>query len=239
MGKQAVTEVQAGAEGSGEAAEAGSPLNATKLDVVNSPKREKILIGMLKEVGSKGYDVTSVRTILDRTGLYRQAFYDNFPDKDSCYLAALDAGLARIDALARAAAASEESWKRKLRAGLGAVLDFLDSEPDIGRALIVEVHAAGPKALSRRAAAMKEVTDFIDLARLEVKGSESPPAIAPEGIVAGIHAVVHSRLSTGADEGFRQLLPEFMYFAVLPYFGVEAASAEMQAARMGSGLDSR
>lgn len=231
MGKQAVTEVQAGAEGSGAMPKAGSPSDATRLDLANSPKREKILIGMLEEVGSKGYDVTSVRTILDRTGLYRQAFYDNFADKDSCYLAALDAGVARIGALARAAAASEETWRGKLRAALGAVLDFLDAEPDIGRALIVEVHAAGPEALARRAAAMKEVTDFIDLARQEVKGSESPPAIAPEGIVAGIHAVVHSRLSTGANEGFRQLLPEFMYFAVLPYFGAEAASAEMQAAR--------
>lgn len=231
MGKQAVTEVHAGAEGSGAMPEVGSPLNATRLDLANSPKREKILIGMLEEVGSKGYDVTSVRTILDRTGLYRQAFYDNFADKDSCYLAAFDAGVARIEALARAAAASEELWRGKLRAALGAVLDFLDSEPDIGRALIVEVHAAGPKALARRAAAMKTVTDFIDLARREVKGSEAPPAIAPEGIVAGIHAVIHSRLSTGADEGFRQLLPEFMYFAVLPYFGAETASVEMRAAR--------
>jgi AcrR family transcriptional regulator len=231
MGKQAATDVQAGAEGSGAMPESGSPLDRTRLDLANSPKREKILIGMLEEVGSKGYDVTSVRTILDRTGLYRQAFYDNFADKDSCYLAALDAGVARIAALARAAAASEETWRRKLRAALGAVLDFLDAEPEIGRALIVEVHAAGPEALARRAAAMKEVTDFIDLARQEVKGSESPPAIAPEGIVAGIHAVVHSRLSTGANGGFRQLLPEFMYFAVLPYFGAETASAEMQAAR--------
>jgi AcrR family transcriptional regulator len=231
MGKQAVTEVQAGTEASGAMPEVGGSLPPSKLEVVNSPKREKILTGMLEEVGSKGYDVTSVRTILDRTGLYRQAFYDNFPDKDTCYLAALDAGVARIEALARAAAASEETWRGKLRAGLGAVLDFLDSEPDIGRALVVEVHAAGPEALARRAAAMKVVTDFIDLARQEVRESETPPAIAPEGIVAGIHAVVHSRLSTGADEGFRQLLPEFMYFAVLPYFGAEAASAEMQAAR--------
>jgi AcrR family transcriptional regulator len=215
--------------------EAGGPLNATRLDLVNSPKREKILIGMLEEVGSKGYDRTSVRTILDRTGLYRQAFYDNFSDKDACYLAALDAGIARIESLARAAAACEESWRRKLRAALGAVLEFLDAEPDIGRALIVEVHAAGPEALAKRAKAMKEVTDFIDLARQEVKGPESPPGIASEGVVAGIHALVHSRLSTGAGDGFRQLLPEFMYFAVLPYFGAEAASAEMRAARVGSG----
>jgi AcrR family transcriptional regulator len=169
--------------------------------------------------------------VLDRTGLYRQAFYDNFADKEACYLAAFDAGVARLEALAGAAAASEESWRGRLRAGLGAFLDFLDAEPEIGRALVVEVHVAGPEALARRANAMKRIGDFIDLARQETEGVESPPQIAPEGILAGIHAVVHGRLSTGATEGFRQLLPEFMYFAVLPYYGAAAASAEMQAAR--------
>ncbi len=198
---------------------------------MNSPKREKILEGMLEAVGGEGYDATSVRTVLARTGLYRQAFYDNFADKDACYLAALEMGIERLEALGMRAAASEESWRGKLRAGLGALLDHLDDEPDFGRGVIVEVHAAGPEALSIRAEAMKRAADFIDLARLEADESESPPQIAPEGIVAGIHAIVHSRLSTGASDGFRGLLPEFMYFAVLPYFGAEAASAEMQAAR--------
>jgi AcrR family transcriptional regulator len=232
MGKQAATEVQAGAAGTGTRREAEALPRTPKLEVVDSPKRDKILAGMLEVVGSEGYDAASVRMVLDRTGLYRQAFYDNFPDKDACYLAAFDAGIERVEALAIAAAASEGSWRGKLRAGLGAVLDFFDAEPDVGRALVVEVHAAGPEALARRADAMKRLGDFIDLARLETEGEESPPGIAPEGIVAGIHAIVHARLSTGATDGFRALLPEFMYFAVLPYFGAAAASAEMAAARM-------
>jgi len=198
---------------------------------VNSPKREKILEGMLEAVGTEGYDTTSVRTVLDQTGLYRQAFYDNFADKDACYLAALQLGIARLEALVAREAASEEGWRAKLRAGLGGLLDQLDEEPAMGRAVIVEVHAAGPEALAIRAEAMKRAADFIDLARLEADEAESPPQIAPEGIVAGIHAIVHSRLSTGATDGFRRLLPEFMYFAVLPYFGAEAAGAEMKAAR--------
>ena len=78
---------------------------------------------MLEAVGAEGYDATSVRTVLDRTGLYRQAFYDNFADKDACYLAAFEMGIARLEALVVRAAASEESWRGKLRAGLGALLD--------------------------------------------------------------------------------------------------------------------
>lgn len=230
MGKQATTEVRAGAEGAGAIREVEVVPHAPTLRLVISQKRQRILNGMLEAVGAGGYDAASVRTVLDRTGLYRQAFYDNFTDKDACYLAAFDAGVERIEALAIAAAASEETWQGKLRAGLGALLDFLESEPEIGRALVVEVHAAGPEALAKRAEAMKRAADLVDLARAEAPGPEAPPPIAAEGVVSGIHAVVHSRLSSG-EEGFRALLPEFMYFAVLPFFGAEVAGAEMEAAR--------
>jgi len=232
MGKQAATKVQAGAAGTGRIREIEARSHSPKLELVGSPKREKILEGMLEAVGAEGYDATSVRTVLDRTGLYRQAFYDNFADKDSCYLAALEMGIRRLEAEMLRGAASEEDWRGRLRGGLGALLDLLDAEPDFGRGVIVEIHAAGPEALARRAEAMKKATDFIDLARAESEEPDSPPTIAPEGIVAGIHAIVHSRLSTGATDGFRQLLPEFMYFAVLPYFGAETAREEMEAARV-------
>lgn len=228
MGEQAATKVLAGAEETG--AVGGTIPHASTLKLVTSPKRERILEGMLQSVGAEGYDTTSVRTVLDSTGLYRQAFYDNFADKDACYLEAFEFGVERLETPVLAAAASQKTWQGKLRAGLGALLEAFDSDPDLGRALIVEVHAAGPKALEKRTEVMDRITAFVDSARGAGEG-ESPPPIAPEGIVAGIHAVVHARLATGSSEGFRELLPEFMYFAVLPYFGSEAAEQEMQAAR--------
>lgn len=191
-------------------------------------KRQAILEGMLEAVGAEGYEQASVRTVLGRTGLYRQAFYDNFADKDDCYLQAYDMGLERVEALVRAAAEPEMDWTGRLRAGLGALLAFLDEEPDVGRALIVEVHVAGPEALAKRTAALSKVSEFLDQARMSVVAS--PPPIAADAIAAGIHAVIHARLATGSSEGFGRLFPEFMYFAVLPYFGTEQASAEMQAA---------
>jgi AcrR family transcriptional regulator len=230
MGKQAISKVGAGRARTDVGTAVEELSRVAKLGSVGPPKREKILVGILEEVGASGYDATSVRTVLDRTGLYRQAFYDNFGDKDACYQAAFEAGIAQLEALATAAAAGESGWRGKFRAGLGAVLEFVDAEPDIGRALVVEVHAAGPQPLARRAETMKKATDFIDLARHEPEGLESAPSIASDGIVAGIHAIVHSRLSTRANDGFRELLPEFMYFAVLPYFGAEAARKEMQVA---------
>ncbi len=229
MGKQAATKVRAGAEGTGATGKVFP--EAPTLRLVSSPKRQRILEGMLEAVGNAGYDAASVRMVLDRTGLYRQAFYDEFADKDDCYLEALAYGVAKFEAIAKAAAEPEEGWRAQLRAGVGAVLDALDADPAAGRALIVEVHAAGAEALKIRSEAMKHVTDFIDSARHASSGTESPPPIAAEGIVAGMHAVVHAKLAAGDEDGFRQLLPDFMYFAVLPYFGADVAGAEMKAAR--------
>jgi AcrR family transcriptional regulator len=231
MGKRADSKALAGARRVGITG-VPSPRNdnVPELKLVTSLKRQAILDGMLAAVGAEGYENTAVRTVLDRAGVYRQAFYDNFGDKGDCYLQAYDAGMERVEALVVAAAAAEPDWTGQLRAGLGALLAFLDAEPDVGRALLVEVHAAGPKALAKRGAAMARVNLFLDQAREVAGDSESPPAIAGEGIAAGIHAVIHSRLATGSSDGFRQLLPEFMYFAVLPYFGAELAAAEMRAA---------
>jgi AcrR family transcriptional regulator len=83
VGKQAATRVQAGAEGAGAIREVKVLPHAPKLELVNSPKRQRILTGMLEAVGANGYDATSVRTVLGLTGLYRQAFYDNYADKDA------------------------------------------------------------------------------------------------------------------------------------------------------------
>jgi AcrR family transcriptional regulator len=197
---------------------------------VSSAKRQRILEGMLEVVGSNGYDAASVRMVLDSTGLYRQAFYDEFADKDACYLEALRFGMSKLEAIAVEAAAAEGGWRAQLRAGLSAVLGALEEDPATGRALIVEVHAAGAEALAIRGEAMRRVTDFIDAARDAASG-EAPPPIAAEGIVAGMHAVIHAKLAAGDDGGYRDLLSDFMYFATLPYFGPEVADAEMKAAR--------
>jgi AcrR family transcriptional regulator len=188
-------------------------------------KQQLILQGMLKAVGTKGYERATVKDAIDEAGVYRQAFYDSFRDKEDCYLQALDAGSAWIELEMREAAAGLTTWRRQLRGALGGLLGFLDREPEVGRALLVEVHAAGPRAVQRRAEAMERAAAMIDLAREESDGDA--PAIASEAVVAGIHAVLHSRLSSDQQNGFLRLLPELVYLAVLPYFGADVAAMEM------------
>src|SRR5215218_2452054 len=181
---------------------------------------------MLEAVGQRGYEQTTVKDVLDAAGLYRQAFYDSFEDKEDCYLQALDAGSAWVELAMREAATGSSSWREQLRGALAGLLSFLDEKPGIGRALLVEVHAAGPGAVEKRTEAVSRAARLIDLAREE--SDDTAPAISAEAIVAGILAVLHGRLSSDKQGEFGRLLPELMYLAVLPYFGAEAAAAEMR-----------
>lgn len=189
-------------------------------------KRQRILRGMLEAVGAQGYEQTAVQDAITQAGLYRQAFYDNFEDKEDCYLHALDAGLEWVEIAMRKAADDEPTWRGQLRGTLAGLLSFLDEQPEIGRALLVEVHAAGGRAVERRTLAMERAAAMMDGARAESDGTA--PAISAEAVVAGILAVLHTRLAARQTEGFADLLPELMYLAVLPYFGAEAAAAEMR-----------
>ncbi|HET7121364.1 MAG TPA: TetR family transcriptional regulator [Solirubrobacterales bacterium] len=182
---------------------------------------------MLEAVGAEGYERATVQAALDRAGVYRQAFYDSFDGKEDCYLQALDAGSEWVETEMRAASGGAVTWRQQLRGGLAGLLRFLDNEPDIGRALFVEVHAAGPRAVAKRTAAMERAAAQIDRGRAESDGSA--PAISAEAVVAGILAVLHTRLAAGQTDDFARLLPELMYLAVLPYFGADEAAAEMRA----------
>lgn len=189
-------------------------------------KRERILQGMLEAVGTQGYERTSVQDAVGEAGLYRQAFYDSFEDKEDCYLQAIDAGSAWIELAMREAAVGETTWRGQLRGALFGLLAFLEEQPAVGRAVLVEVHAAGPRAVEKRTEAMERAVMMMDLAREESTGTA--PEISAEAVVAGILAVLHTRLSGDQTSDFMRLLPELMYLAVLPYFGPDAAAAEMR-----------
>jgi AcrR family transcriptional regulator len=189
-------------------------------------KHQRILQGMLEAVGTHGYERTTVQDAIARAGVYRQAFYDSFSDKEACYLQALDAGSAWVELAMRDAAAGETTWRDQLRGALTGLLRFLDEQPAVGRALLVEVHAAGPRAVSKRTEAMERAVSMVDLARKESDGGA--PAISAEAVVAGILAVLHGRLASNQTGGYLRLLPELMYLAVLPYFGAAAAAAAMR-----------
>ena len=108
---------------------------------------------MAQVVAEKGYAATTVADVVERAGVSRRTFYEQFADKEACFLGAYDAGLAAVlghvgDAVEVKA---DAGWRERARIGVEAFLALLASQPAFAQALQVEVLTAGPAALDRRA----------------------------------------------------------------------------------------
>lgn len=123
-------------------------------EVVVASQRGRLLDAMADVVAEKGYGGTTVGDVVERAGVSRRTFYEVFPDKETCFLAAYDLGLevmlARV--LGTAAALRGVDWRRRARASMETYVEVLTHEPAFAWCFHVEVLGAGPRALERRAA---------------------------------------------------------------------------------------
>jgi AcrR family transcriptional regulator len=121
-------------------------------EAVVASQRSRLIEAVAQVVADKGYAATTVADVVERAGVSRRTFYEQFADKEACFLAAYDAGLAAV--LDRVGGAVEVNptadWRERARIGVEAFLDLLASQPAFAQALQVEVLTAGPAALDRR-----------------------------------------------------------------------------------------
>lgn len=197
-------------------------------ELVSAVQRERLLAAMLRAASELGYRETNVQAVIERAGVSRPTFYEQFANKEACFLAAFDATAARLREQVAAAARKGDNLRDRLRFGLETLLHFTATEPDAARTLIVEARAASVDATMRRDDLLDHFADCIDAQVRELLPdlpSYSP--ITAAGIVGGVEALLYSRLNKGATDDLDALLPSMMYFLVLPFEGQEAARAEL------------
>jgi AcrR family transcriptional regulator len=201
-------------------------------DLVKAIQRVRLLAAMVGAVTETGYRGVTVQNVLTRAGISRPTFYEQFEDKEACFLAAFDASAARMRECVEAAVAdARPGWREALRSGIAALLRFIAEEPEEARTVIVEARASSPAGLQRRDRLLDHFAACIDaLVRDDL--DEAPSAIAAAGVVGGIESVLYARLQRGETEDLDALLPSLMYFAVLSYLGREAAGEELDDAAL-------
>lgn len=201
-------------------------------DLVRAVQRERLLAAMLATAADIGYRALTVQDVLTRAGISRPTFYEQFEDKEDCFLSAVDASVEHLRQRLRAAVADAgPDWRRQLRSGLEELVRFIADEPQAARAVIVEARASSPAGLQRRDQLLDQFATCIDdLVRDKLE--EPPSAIAAAGVVGGIESVLYARLQKGEIEELTSLAPSLLYFAVLTYAGREAADDELDGAQV-------
>jgi AcrR family transcriptional regulator len=186
-------------------------------------QRARIVAALAEETMERGYRAVTVADIVRRAGIARNTFYDNFASKEDCFLAAQD--FAVEESLRRVvdAATEKEGWEERLAAGLGAFLQYVESEPALARTCIVEALSAGPAAQERYEQSLQAFIPLLRIGREDAPDGEDLPDTLEETIVGGIFWVIYQRIVLGQTEQIEALLPDLVDFALTPYIGAESA----------------
>jgi len=140
-------------------------------------------------------------------------------------LAAFERALALAGERASAAFEAEEGWLERVRAGLLALLEFLDEEPALAALLVVHSAQAGPEVLARRSEVLDRIAVVLDDGRAPAR--DYPPPLTAQAVVSGVLGVLHGRLVKPKPGPLVKLTPPLMSFIVLPFLGVRAARGEL------------
>lgn len=196
--------------------------------------RERLLEAMLVTSGELGYENVAVKHVIERAKASRATFYKYFDDRESCFVEAHhDAGEWLYRRLV-GAGKRQPTWREGLRAAMAELLEFCANQPAIAKALLVEVHAAGGRALAQRADLMERLSRALDGARREIPSRQAPPPVTSDFMVGAIDTLVCAKLMDGDAARAPEMLPGLLHFVVMQYFGEQAAWEEMSSASLAT-----
>ena len=191
-------------------------------------QRERLLDAMAQTVSQRGYATTSVADVLKVARISRRTFYEQFIDKEDCFLAAYDEIAALCTERVVAAYRSQPEWEDGLARGYDALLHVLAAEPWFARLGVVEVLAAGPRALLRRDETLRRFAAFVAQLRSEIDLAEPPPDLVAQALGGGIYELIYSQLVRQQTNLLPTLADELLHFTFM-LLGVERRPAVPEA----------
>jgi AcrR family transcriptional regulator len=212
----------------------------TPEQVVES-QRGRILGAMRELVAGRGYRDVAVATVVQHAGVSRKTFYELYAGKEECFVAIYEREMERVLTPTLQAFEGTEPWVDRLRTALGVLLGTLAADPAAARICFVEVLAAGPLALERRARAYAALDPLVTPPAVDSAagrggaaesagpdGAAAPvPPTSSRAIVAGsvgyLTETLHREIAAGRVGELPALRPQLTRTLTLPFADQGAA----------------
>jgi AcrR family transcriptional regulator len=194
---------------------------------VSEVQRQRILLAMTSVTCRDGLTAVTVARVLEIARVGRRTFYEIFDDREDCLLALFDQAVSLAEERARAAFETEDAWADRIRAGLLAILDFFDDEPQLARVCVVHALAGARELLARRERVLSALRTVIDDGRDAGRSTNEISPLTAEGVLGAVLSVLHTRMLRAEGKPLRDLLNPLMAIIVLPYLGTRGARREL------------
>ncbi|OCB10246.1 TetR/AcrR family transcriptional regulator [Mycobacterium intracellulare] len=182
-------------------------------DAVRSSQEARLQVATVRVVAERGYAGASVRQIAARAGISTKTFYELYPDKESAFLATYSA----VDILVqqmRAAAATAQSARAVVEAGLTTYLATLAANPAFTQSLVVEAVASTDRIRERRSRGLADFAAVLVEGLRRVRGASGPDPVPTSteraliiGGLGGVNELVVQHLQSAPASSLLNITP--------------------------------
>ncbi len=116
--------------------------------------RERLLAAMAQSIEEKGYRETFVGDVVRLARTSRRSFYENFADREACFLELFDWATGDVMDRVAGAVSPEAPWEEQVDDALGAWLDALLERPGLWWSFTRELPALGRQAAEHQHSAI-------------------------------------------------------------------------------------
>ena len=170
-------------------------------DEVSQIQRSRMLFAMAEAVAEQGYPSVSVAEVVSRAGVSRATFYEQFTDKQACFLAAFDTAVGLVVGDLVTPSGADGAEPASFSDLLATYLDSIARHEAFARVFLIDIYAV-PEGSRRRAASQAH---FAELIATLFGVTDEHRRFACEAIVAAVSTLVTARLSAGDLDGIRAL----------------------------------
>jgi AcrR family transcriptional regulator len=201
---------------------------------VPASQRARMLDAVTRAVADKGYSRVTVGDVVAIAGVSRRTFYEQFKDKESCFLAAYETGTQALIGNMVAASLSVDSdahWREVLQVAIDTYVGTLADDPEFARTFLVDILGAGPEAVELRRRVFEQfVQQYVILSRRAARQEPhlgEVPEIYLRALVGGIAELIQQHLLADDAETLTDLAPVLVQLvtSVIQGAGVQAPAA--------------
>jgi AcrR family transcriptional regulator len=199
-------------------------------------QRMRIHGAMVEAVGRGGYEGTSVKEVIGLAGVSRRSFYEQFANKEECFLATFDL-IARQDLkqIRKAYLAADGSVEDRLRAAFERFAQTTAEDRNATVLVVLEAQRSGPAGVLRLRRATSAYEQLLAQSFAEVPGAQPLPMPIIRGITGGLHRTAATFLREQHTHDSIDLAEEMLRWTLLFQTDTQAGMAE----RMSAGLTAR
>jgi AcrR family transcriptional regulator len=190
-------------------------------------QRSRIVGAATSVAFEHGYERMTATAVVTSARVSRKTFYDLFESREDCYLAVLEGCIERIAVVVVPAYEGSGAWAERVRAGLVALLELFEREPETGALVVAYLIGCGPDSWDLRTRVLDVLGQVLASGR--PTGGRRQQQLSPlteEAVIGSVLTILHARLRQG-PAGLHELASDLMWMITLPYLGAAVARKQL------------